>query len=213
MKSFLVIGLGTFAHHLVKELSKTKCEIVIADKRAEAMEDLLKYVVGAKVCDCTNPDVLKTLGIPTFDACFVCVDSNFQVCLEITDQLKELGAKVVYSKSDRELETKFLKRSGADFIVYPDRDVAERIAVKVSSDRIFDFIGLSNNCALCEIGARREWIGKSVSELGFRAKYNLNLVAVKIGEKLEPVVNPNYVFKEDEHIFVMGSMDEIRKIT
>ncbi len=213
MKSFLVIGIGTFAHYLVRELSRSKCEIMIADKAPEPMEDLLPYVVSAKVCDCTNPDVLRSFDIPGFDACFVCVDSNFQVCLEITDQLHELGARRIYSKSDRELEAKFLKRSGADFVIYPDRDAAVRIAVRESSDRIFDFVGISGDYSMCEIEPRREWLGKSVVDLGFRSRYNLNLVAAKNGAKVQPILDPSYVFKEDEHVLVMGSMADIRKIT
>ena len=126
---------------------------------AEAVEDMLPYVAAAKICDCANIEVLRSFGVQNFDACFVCVNKNFQACLEITDQLKELGAKRVYSKADRDLEAKFLRRCGADFIIYPERDAAERIAVRESSDRIFDFIGLSEGCAICEIEVPEEWIG------------------------------------------------------
>lgn len=143
MKSFLIIGMGTFGHHLCRALCKNKCEVMIADQNGEALEDMLPYVTSAKICDCTNIEVLRSFGVQNFDACFVCVNQAFQACLEITDQLKELGAKRVYSKADRDLEAKFLMRCGADFIIYPERDAAERIAVRESSDRIFDFIGLS----------------------------------------------------------------------
>ena len=141
MKSFLIIGMGTFGHHLCRALCKMKCEVMIADQNGEALEDMLPYVASAKICDCANIEVLRSFGVQNFDACFVCVNKNFQACLEITDQLKELGAKRVYSKADRDLEAKFLMRCGADFIIYPERDAAERIAVRESSDRIFDFIG------------------------------------------------------------------------
>ena len=153
MKSFLIIGMGTFGHHLCRALCKMKCEVMIADQNGEALEDMLPYVAAAKICDCANIEVLRSFGVQNFDACFVCVNKNFQACLEITDQLKELGAKRVYSKADRDLEAKFLMRCGADFIIYPERDAAERIAVRESSDRIFDFICLSEGCAICEIDA------------------------------------------------------------
>ena len=146
MKSFLIIGMGTFGHHLCRALCRNKCEIMIADQNGEALDDMLPYVTSAKICDCANIEVLRSFGVQNFDACFVCVNKNFQACLEITDQLKELGAKRVYSKADRDLEAKFLMRCGADFIIYPERDAAERIAVRESSDRIFDFIGLSEGC-------------------------------------------------------------------
>ena len=151
MKSFLIIGMGTFGHHLCQALCRNKCEIMIVDQNAEAVEDMLPYVTEAKVADCTNIDVLRSFDVPSFDACFVCVNQAFQACLEITDQLKELGATRVYSKADRDLEAKFLRRCGADYIIYPERDAAERIAVRESSERIFDFISLSEGCAICEI--------------------------------------------------------------
>ena len=147
MKSFLIIGMGTFGHHLAQALCRNKCEIMIVDQNPDAVEDMLPYVTEAKVADCTNIDVLRSFDVENFDACFVCVNQAFQACLEITDQLKDLGAKRVYSKADRDLEAKFLRRCGADYIIYPERDAAERIAVRESSERIFDFISLSEGCA------------------------------------------------------------------
>ena len=214
MKSFLIIGMGTFGHHLARALCRNKCEIMIVDQNPDTLEDMLPYVTEAKVADCTNIDVLKSFDVPGFDACFVCVNQAFQACLEITDQLKELGAKRVYSKADRDLEAKFLRRCGADFIIYPERDAAERIAVSESSERIFDFIGLSDGCAICEIEPPGAWMGRSVAEVGLRSRYNLNLIAAREDdEKLHPVLDPTYVFNESEHVLLIGSMDDIHRVT
>jgi trk system potassium uptake protein TrkA len=205
--------MGTFGRHLCRELARNKCEIVISDLKAEAMEELLPLVVSAKVCDCTKPEVLKSFDIPSFDVCFVCIDSVFQSCLEITDQLKELGAKKIYSKADQALEAKFLLRSGADHIVFPERDAAARIAASESFDRVFDCIELSGTCSIFEVEPRREWVGKTIAELNIRAKYKINVIAAITSRGLEPILDPSYAFSADEHIFVMGSLDEIRKMT
>ncbi len=213
MKSFLIIGLGTFGHHLCRELSKLRCEVVICDQRAEALDDLLPLVVSAKVCDCTNPEVLRSLDPAGFDACFVCLGDSFQACLEITDQLKEQGAKRIYSKADRDLEAKFLTRAGADHVIYPEKETAARIAVRESSDQIFDVFELSDTCSVCEISPRAEWIGKSISALSIRPKYGLNVVAVKRGEHIKPVLDPSYTFAEGEHVYVLGNVDDVLKVT
>lgn len=213
MKSFLIIGLGTFGHHLCRALAKNKCEIVIADQDPEALDDLTSLVTSAKICDCTNIDVLRSFDVASFDVCFVCLNRSFQACLEITDQLKELGAKKVYSKANRDLEAKFLRRCGADVIIYPERETAERIAVSTSSDHIFDFIGLADGCSLCEIEPPRKWHGKTVAELNLRSTYGLNLIAASVGGKLSPVLNPDYIFREGEHIMVIGSIDDVRRAT
>ena len=114
MKSFLIIGMGTFGHHLCRELAKQKCEIMVADAKSEMLEDVLPLVVSAKIADCANEEVLRTFDIPSFDACFVCIGGNFQYSLEITSLLKELGAKKVFSKADEDIQAKFLLRIGAD---------------------------------------------------------------------------------------------------
>ncbi len=214
MKSFLIIGMGTFGHHLCEALRRNRCEIMVVDQNPDTLEDVLPYVAEAKVADCTNIDVLKSFDVASFDACFVCVNQAFQACLEITDQLKELGAQRVYSKADRDLEAKFLRRCGADFIIYPERDAAERIAVRESSDHIFDFISLAEGCAICEIEPPAEWMGRSVAEVGLRSRYNLNLIAARTDdERMHPVLDPGYKFKGDEHVLVLGSMDDIRRVT
>ena len=138
MKSFLIIGMGSFGHHLCRELSKQKCELMVADVQSEMLEDILPYVVSAKIADCTNEEVLRSFDIPSFDACFVCIGGNFQNSLEITSLLKELGAKKVFSKANEDIQAKFLRRNGADEVIYPELDAAARIAVSESSDSIFD---------------------------------------------------------------------------
>ena len=71
MKSFLIVGLGSFGHHLCRALAEQKCEVMVADQVSETLEDLLPLVVSAKVGDCTNEEVLRSFDIPSFDACFV----------------------------------------------------------------------------------------------------------------------------------------------
>ena len=178
MKSFLIIGMGSLGHHLCNELSKNGCEIMVADINAETMEDIMPMVVSARVCDCTKLDVLKTLGVEEFDACFVCIEDFFQACLEITDLLKDLGAKKVYSVANRDVEEKFLLRNGADRIIYPERDVASRIAGLESAENIFDCINISAEYSIFEIEPLDKWIGKTVMDLDFRNRYELNIIAV-----------------------------------
>ncbi len=213
MKSFLIIGIGNFGRHLCEELNKMRCEVTIADLHEEAMEGLLGSAAAAKVCDCTNPEVLRSFDVPSFDAVFVCVEGYFQACLEITDQLKELGARRIYSKADRDLDAKFLLRNGADYVIYPERDAAERIAISESSDQIFDFIELSRDCAICEISPRPEWEGRTLGELAFRSKYGLSLIAARRSGRVLPVTDPDYAFASGEHIYVMGAIGDIRRIT
>ena len=134
MKSILIIGLGRFGTHLCMNLSKLDNEIMIVDECEERLEDLLPYVTSAKIGDCTNIKVLESLGVSNFDLCIVCIGNNFQNSLEVTSLLKDLGAKHIVSKANRDIHAKFLLRNGADEVIFPDRDIAEKLAVSLSAD-------------------------------------------------------------------------------
>ena len=212
-KSFLIIGMGTFGHHLCRELAKQRCEVMAVDAVAEAVEDVLSLVVSAKVGDCTKEEVLRSFGIPDFDTCFVCVGSNFLAGLQIISSLKELGAKHVIGKVDELVQQKFLLRNGADEVILPDKDEAVRLAASVCTDNIFDYIPLTRDYAITEVEPLKEWIGKSIAELQIRPVYNLSVLATKKGDEMFPMPGPNYVFQKGTHVIVMGHVDAIRKIT
>ena len=124
MKSILIIGMGRFGCHLCKELAELGNQIMIVDQEEDRLEGMFPYVVSAKIGDCTNEDVLKSLGIGNFDIVFVCIGTNFQSSLETTSLVKELGAKYVVSKANRDIHAKFLLKNGADEVIHSDRDIA-----------------------------------------------------------------------------------------
>ena len=211
MNSFLIIGLGTVGHHLCRELAKQMCVLLIVDSRPVALEDLLPYVVSAKIADCSNEEVLRSFDIPSFDACFVCIGGNFQYSLEVTSLLKDLGARKIFSKADEDIQAKFLRRIGADEVIYPELDAAASIAVSESNDSIFDCIPLSGGFSVYEIEPSEKWLGKTIRELNFRNTYNLKILGAVQDGKINDMPSIDYVFKRGEHLLVMGREADIRK--
>ena len=212
MKSILIIGLGRFGSYLCQKFAELGNEVMIVDQDEELLEPLLPFVTSAKIGDCTKESVLRSLGVGNFDVCFVCIGTNFQSSLEITSQLKELGAKKVVSKATRKIQAKFLLRNGADSIVYPERDIAEKCAVQYSSDNIFDYFELGNDFAIYEITPMQEWIGKSIIDLDFRNKYHVNIVAIKTKDGLRTMPTSDYTFQGNEHLMVIGHDKDLEKI-
>ncbi|MCI9426169.1 MAG: TrkA family potassium uptake protein [Eubacterium sp.] len=212
MKSILIIGTGHFGSHLCMNLSKLNNEIMIVDKCEEQLEDLLPYVTSAKIGDCANAKVLESLGVSNFDICVVCIGDSFQDSLEITSQLKDLGAKRVVSKANRDLYAKFLLRNGADKVIFPDRDIAEKLAVQLSSDSILDYFNLTDGYSICEISPLKEWIGKTILEVNFRTKYHLSIIGVKVDDQTKIMPNADYVFQNGENLIVIGRQEDINKI-
>jgi trk system potassium uptake protein TrkA len=212
MKSILIIGMGRFGRHLCKNLAKLGNEIMIVDDKEENLEELLPDVVSAKIGDCTNVAVLESLGVDNFDIVFVCIGTNFQSSLEITSLVKELGAKYVVSKANRDIHAKFLLRNGADEVIYPDRDIAEKLAVSYSSDDIFDYIELTDEYSIYEINPLPAWIGHSFKDLGLRNKFNINVLGVKKDNEAKMMPGPDYVIQAHEHLIVIGKNDDVERI-
>ncbi len=211
MKSFLLIGMGTFGHHFCMSLARKKhCEIMIVDKDSEKLEDLLPYVVSAKVGDCRDEKVLKSLGVPSFDACVVCIGNDFQSSIQITSLLKDLGAKYVVAKAEEDVQEKFLLRNGADQVIYPERDIADRVATSLASNSIFDFVQLSDDYGIFEITPLKKWIGKSIRQVDVRNNYNISIVAVKSGNKIT-TASADYVFTEQDHLMAISDKATIEK--
>ena len=212
MKSFLVLGMSTFGQHLVKELDRLGCDVMIADKDSETVEPMMSYSVSAKICDCTNPDILKSFGVDEFDACFVCMGGHFTEALECSYLLKELGAKKVITEANREIEMKFVLRNGADSAVYPELDAAKRLASSEQSDSVFDALALSGGYSVYETSVPEKWAGKSVRELNVRQKYNVNILAVKTGGEFKPLISPDAPFDSGDHLLIMCHENDMRKL-
>lgn len=212
MKSILIIGLGRFGHHLCQKFAELKNEIMIVDRDEEKLADLIPIATSARIGDCMKQEVLESLGVSNFDLCFVCIGTNFQSSLEITSLLKELGAKYVVSKATRDIQAKFLLRNGADEVVYPDRDIAEKLAVKHSARNVFDYVELNEGYSIYEIPVHKDWIGKTIRDVDFRAKYHISILGTRKYGKTSLLPAADHIFKEDEHLLVIGQKESVDKI-
>lgn len=212
MKSVLIIGLGRFGQHLCRQMAEHKNEVMVIDIKEENVQAMMSVVTNAQIGDCTNVEVLRSIGVSNFDICFVCIGTNFQSSLEITSLLKENGAKYVVSKATRDIQAKFLLRNGADEVVYPDRDIAEKIAVRYSANHIFDYIEFNDEYSIFEIPVAEEWVGKSIREVNFRAKYRVSILGYKKGGNTTLMPMADHVFHEKEHLMVIGRVEDIDRI-
>ena len=211
-KSFLVIGAGSFGSHLCQCLAAQGGEVLVVDTVAEKVEALLDVAASAKIGDCTNPEVLRSFGVEDFDTCFVCIGENFQSSLIITDMLKELGAKRVFSEATQDRQEKFLLHNGADHVVFPEKDIARRLAVSVCNDSVFDYISLSGMYGIYEIAVPTHWKGQSLRQLDVRASCGLNILAYKKADQVHPIKDADHVFGDEEHLLVLGDLKDVRRV-
>ncbi|MFV0497155.1 MAG: potassium channel family protein [Candidatus Fimivivens sp.] len=212
MRSMLVIGAGRFGTNLAIKLTELYNEVMLVDVDEEAVHKLEPLVTRVQIGDCMDRDVLEELGVRDFDVCFVCISDNFQSSMEITSLLKELGASYVVAKSDRDVHANLLKKIGADDVVYPEHDMAQRTAVRYSAKGAFDYIELSPEYAIMEIALPDDWKGQSARGLDVRTKHNINIIGVRAGKHILPLISADYVFSEQEHIIVAGEQKDILKM-
>lgn len=211
MKNILLIGLGRFGRHIALQLNKLGHEVMAVDSNEERVNEILPIVTNAQIGDSTNTEFLKSLGIGNFDVCIVTIGGNFQNSLETTSLLKELGAKLVVSRAERDVQEKFLLRNGADEVIYPEKQVANWAAIRYTADHIRDYIEVDDAHAIFEVEVPEEWIGKTVGELDIRRKYSINIMATKENGKINMAVSPETVLTDNITLLVLGAYKELQK--
>ena len=211
MKNILLIGLGRFGKHIALQLNKLGHEVMAVDSNEERVNEILPIVTNAQIGDSTNTEFLKSLGIGNFDVCIVTIGGNFQNSLETTSLLKELGAKLVVSRAERDVQEKFLLRNGADEVVYPEKQVANWAAIRYTADHIRDYIEVDEAHAIFEVEVPKGWIGKTVGELDIRRKYSINIMATKENGKINMAVSPETVLTDNITLLVLGAYKELQK--
>lgn len=209
MKSVLLIGMGKFGQTLGEMLINMGDEVMIVDKDEDVINALAPKYSNALIANCMNADNLRAMDIPSFNVCVVAISDDFQSSLEITSNLKDLGAKWVVSRADTEIQRKFLYRIGADEVVYPNHDLAEKLAVKLNSESVYDYIEIDAEYSIFEIAVPERWSGKTLVDENPRGKYGLNILLIKKGKNIVPSPGPNYVFETGDHILVFGSTEKI----
>ena len=210
MKSILIIGAGTFGSQIAKRMTELRCEVMAVDINEDRVNDILPYVTNACIGDSTNAEFMKSLGIRNYDVCIVSIGDNFQNSLQTTALLSELGAQKVISRASNDVQMKFLLRNGADEVVYPEMQMAMRIATKYASDSILDFIQLDSSYSIYEMKVPREWDGRNLLQLDLRKKYRLNIIAFRRSGQVD-VPMPDTVFTLEDVVFVIGNIKDIQK--
>ncbi len=211
MKSVLVIGLGRFGKYLSIALKDQGCEIMGVDISEERLEESMDYVTQGIIGNSTNLTFLKSLGVRNYDVCYVTISSNFQMSLETTSLLSELGAKKIIARAAEDVQAKFLLKNGADHVVYPEREMGRWAAIRYTSENVLDYIEIDPQASIIEIKVPGKWADKALEDLDIRQKYNLNIVGIRKKGTLVYFVSPDTIFGKDDSILVLGSMETLKK--
>ncbi|QQZ08099.1 potassium channel family protein [Heyndrickxia vini] len=210
-KEFVVIGLGRFGGSICKELADQGMEVMAIDQDEDRVNEFASIATHAVIADTTDETVLKNLGIRNFDHVIVAIGADIQASILTTLMLKEIGVKNVTVKAQNDYHAKVLDKIGADHVVHPERDMGRRIAHHIVSNNVLDYIELSNEYSIAEIVANEWLVGNTIVDLNIRAKYGLNIVAIKrsgtmiISPQAYDTIEPNDV------LIIIGADTDIHR--
>ncbi|MCS7257818.1 MAG: TrkA family potassium uptake protein [candidate division WOR-3 bacterium] len=224
-KSFAVIGLGRFGSNIARALAEKGFEVIVIDSDENEVRELSDIVSGSFVLDATDDKSLLDAGIADVDVAIVSVGQKIDDSILITLILKEMGIKEVIVKAVNERHGKILQRIGADRVIYPEREVALRLAESFVSPKIVDYIALSPTHSIIEIEIPAKFIGKTLHELDLLNKYHVSLIAIKrkipiVTDKGTPdfkeeiIISPSTdeELQEGDKITLLGKNDDLEKI-
>jgi len=213
-KSILVIGIGRFGKHLAMKMQELGNYVMVVDMKKQLEQDISLTFNDYMIGDCTNENVLGALGVSNFDMCFVTIGKNFEASIVITSFLKKLGAKYVVTKASRDIQIEVLKKIGADEIVYPEREFAEKLAIRYNTSHIFDFFDLTSDYSIFEIAVPSNWVGKKIGMLDVHRNYIVNILVVKNGTGVvRPMPDANYEFRNGDILVLMGKGNDVFSLT
>ena len=215
MKSYIVIGLGRFGSQAAKRLCELGCEVLAIDHNSELVQPIANQVTQAVVADARDKEVLRALGAKDFQCAIVAIGDNLADSVLATMNLKELGVPYIVCKASDETHRQVLMKLGADRVVIPEQEHADRLAKNLSNPNVLDYIELSEEYGVIEIPAPKAWVGKSLKELNVRAKLGVNIIAVKKGSHINVSPAADYRIEAEDVMVVLGdtaALDAVQKV-
>lgn len=206
-----IVGLGKFGMALARELANYGTEILVLDKDEDKVNEMREYTENAFIINNIDKKTLSETGIQNCDVVINCIGSHLDTSILVTLNLVTLGIKKVISKATSTEHGEILEKLGSD-VVYPDRDMAERLAHRLETSRMLDFVTLSEHISISKLVCPDWVVGKTVQELNLRKEYGVNILAVESGNNLYEIVSPSYEFKKDDILFLSGSKDSLTKL-
>lgn len=209
MKSFVVIGLGLFGSSVARQLCTLGAEVLAIDTNSDLVQQVSTDVTNAVVADARDQEVLRALGVQECDCAVIAIGDDLAGSVLATMNVKELGIGHIVCKAHDEVHRKVLEKLGADKVVIPEKEVADKLARSLTSHNVLDFIELSSDYGIVEIPTPKSWVGKDLKELNIRAKLGVNIIAIERNDKITVSPRAEFQLAKDDILVVLGDYDSL----
>lgn len=210
-QSYAIIGMGRFGASVAQALYSMGYDVMVMDENEERIQDHINIATHAVQADSTDEQALKEVGIRNFDVVVVAIGADIQASILTTLILKELGVKMIVAKAQNERHGQVLYKVGADRVVFPERDMGLRVAHNLISPNVLDFVELAEEYSIAEVAASEAMDGKSLTELDVRARFGVNVMAIKSGNSFNIAPSATDTIQEGDILVVIGHNDDLKK--
>ncbi len=211
-KQFVVLGLGSFGASVAVTLQKLGCDVVAVDQDMERVNDIAEQVTYAVQADIGNPELMQSLGSKNFDGLVVASSENLEGSILATLAAKEMGIPYILCKTHNARYAEVLRKVGADAVVFPEEEMGKKIAKNLMSANLTDWIALSPEYSIVETAVPEKWIGKTLKELDVRKNYEVNVVGIKEGDRVEITPDPDMPLRTGMILMLIGADRALERI-
>lgn len=212
MKSYIVVGMGRFGSEVARQLHQQRCEVIAMDISDELIQQVSPYVTHAVVGDAQDKEVLRALGVKDMDCAIIAIGDDLAASVLVTMNMKELGVPHVICKAHDATYRKVLEKLGADRVIIPEQEQAQRLAKSLSNPNVLDYIELSDDCGIIEMPVPESWLGKDLRQLNVRAKLGVSILAIRRGGSVHASLSADTAFIKEDILVVLGDSQALRKV-
>ncbi len=207
-----IVGLGRFGQALAYELAQAGADLIVMDRDEEKVREFREYTDSAYIVKTLDKKTLSETGIQNCDIAVVCIGEHLDTSILTTLNLVSLGVPHVIAKARSFEHGEILEKLGAE-VVYPERDIAIRLAHRLEASRVLDYIQLSETLNISKLLVPDALIGKTIMKADLRGRFGVNIIAIESGKSISESINPDYVFKSGDILFVSGKTDELNRLS
>ena len=205
-KSVAVLGLGKFGSSIARSLAKGGAEVLAVDKDEDLVRDIADKVTCAVCVDISDKEMMNNIGLEGMDAVVIATAEHLDSSVMALMIVKEIGVPYVLAKADGTLKGEILKRVGVD------EEMGARIANNLLGGSMTDLFDLSADTSIVKVPARKEWINKSLVDINFRGKYNVNVIAIEGEGGVDGAPDPTKPIKDEENLVLIGKKEDLVKL-
>ncbi|HEV8352860.1 MAG TPA: TrkA family potassium uptake protein [bacterium] len=209
---FAVIGIGRFGSSVVRTLYEMGHRVQAMDRDEEALRRVMDHCTNMMQIDSTDQEALRAVGITNFDVVVVAIGTGIQESILTTLILKQLGVKKVVSKAINELQGRVLEKVGADMVIYPEREMGERVARIIASAHVMDQLALSPDYLVEELRVSPKIEGRTLGELDLRRRYEISVLLIKRDNQIHIAPLPETELKSEDVLVVFGKKEQLSRL-